>query len=80
MVAALWAELYGVAHIGSIRSLAAAVSVFGSALGPVSMGTLMDVGLSVEAVCLTFAGYCLAGTVLIWLALFRTRPRTALSA
>ena len=80
VVAALWAELYGVAHIGSIRSLAAAVSVFGSALGPVSMGTLMDVGLSVEAVCLTFAGYCLAGTVLIWLALFRTRPRTALSA
>ena len=77
VVAALWAELYGVAHIGSIRSLAAALSVFGSALGPVSMGTLMDLGLSAEAVCVAFAIYCLAGTVLIWMALFHVKsPRT----
>jgi len=71
VVAALWAELYGIAHIGSIRSLAAALSVFGSAFGPVTMGTMMDLGISAERVCIIFAAYCLAGTTLIWFALNR---------
>ena len=72
-VAALWAELYGIAHIGSIRSMAASVSVFGSALGPVTMGTLMDFGQSAERVCLLFAGYSVVGTILIHLALSSTK-------
>jgi MFS family permease len=41
-IIALWAEIYGLKHLGAIRSLAVAVSVFASALGPVAMGGLLD--------------------------------------
>jgi MFS family permease len=72
---ALWAELYGVANLGAIKSMATALSVFASALGPISMGGLMDLGLSV---CLLFAVYATVGAVLIVVALrvrrLRRRP------
>lgn len=64
-ISALWAELYGVTHLGAIKSLAAAISVFASALGPVSMGALMDAGVAIESVCLVFAGYCFVATALL---------------
>lgn len=61
-VTALWAEIYGVRHIGAIRSLVISVSVFASALGPLAMGVLMDFGVSVESVCGLFAVYAMAAT------------------
>ena len=64
-VSAMWAEMYGVKHLGAIRSLATAVGVFGTALGPVTMGSLMDWGLPIEHVCLIFAGYSVIGTGLM---------------
>ncbi|MBW2367635.1 MAG: MFS transporter [Deltaproteobacteria bacterium] len=67
-VSAMWAEVYGVAHLGAIKSLMAALSVFGTALGPVSMGSLMDKGLSMEQVCLLFAGYTVMGMGLMVIA------------
>ena len=70
---ALWPELYGVRHIGAVRSLAKPIALFGSALGPVIMGGLMDLGVSIEAVCLLFSGYCLLGTVSVFFAV-RERP------
>ena len=66
---ALWAELYGSANLGAIRSLVTALNVFASALGPVILGGLMDRGLSIEFVCILFAGYAVVGAVLISLAL-----------
>ena len=64
-VSALWPELYGVMHIGAIKSLAASFGVFGSALGPVIAGVLMDQGVSISTVCLLFSGYAAVGAVLI---------------
>ncbi|MDX1435038.1 MAG: MFS transporter [Gammaproteobacteria bacterium] len=64
-LSAMWAELYGVTHLGAIRSLAAAMSVFASALGPVAMGALMDSGVTIERVYLLFAAYCVLASVLI---------------
>lgn len=58
-VSALWAELYGAANLGAIRSLVTALGVLATALGPVFMGLLMDGGMSIEHVCMLFA----AGTV-----------------
>ncbi|MEM7043042.1 MAG: MFS transporter [Pseudomonadota bacterium] len=66
---ALWVELYGTAHLGAIRSTAAAISVFASALGPVLAGMLLDVGIPMETIGLGFAAYCLIATVLLLLAL-----------
>lgn len=64
-VTALWAEVYGVAHLGAIRALAVAISVFASALGPVVLGGLMDAGSTVETICLLFALYCLVASLLL---------------
>ena len=68
-MAAIWPELYGVKHIGSIRSIVTPVALFGSALGPIAMGGLMDIGISIEKVCLFFGYYCIFGTLCLWLAL-----------
>ena len=65
-VAAMWAELYGVGSIGAIKSLVTALAVLSSALGPVISGALMDHGVSIEKVCLYFAGYALAASVLLF--------------
>ncbi|MBO68713.1 MAG: hypothetical protein CL398_10425 [Acidiferrobacteraceae bacterium] len=69
IMAAIWPELYGVKHIGSIRSIVTPVALFGSALGPVVMGGLIDIGIPIERVCLLFGGYCIFGTFCLWFAL-----------
>ncbi len=81
-VSAMWAELYGVAHLGAIRSLTSAISVLASAMGPVSLGALMDLGVSIETGCLLFALYATIGTLLMGVALRLrvTRSRAATAA
>jgi len=79
-VAALWAELYGLDYLGAIKSLAMALSVFATALGPVVMGALMDLGVSIEGVCWLFAGYAALGAALIVAARLDARPQTRSSA
>ena len=69
---ALWAELYGAKHLGAIRSLASAIGVFASALGPVSAGLLLDEGVTMETIALGFAAYCLGATLLLVQALRST--------
>jgi MFS family permease len=65
-VNALWAELYGTAYIGAIRSLAMALMVFGSAVSPIIFGRLLDLGLSPEALAVACAIYAaLAGMLFI---------------
>ncbi len=73
-VVAMWAEMYGVRHIGAIKSMASATMVFASALGPPFMGVLIDAGVGMDVICLIFAAYAAAGTGLIWAAL-RGVPR-----
>ncbi len=63
---AMWAELYGIRHIGAIKSLSSAISVFATALGPPFMGVLIDAGVAMNAICLIFALYTIVGTALIW--------------
>jgi sugar phosphate permease len=61
--AALWAELYGTRHIGSIKALAHAVMVFASAAGPGLIGVIIDVGVDFPSQAPYFAvivlGICL---------------------
>ena len=69
VISALWAELYGVGHIGAIKSLSASAMVLSSAIGPVLMGWLADLGVPLSTVCLYFATYTAAAAVLVVLAL-----------
>jgi MFS family permease len=71
-VSAMWAEIYGVTNLGAIRSVSTSLSVFASALGPVTVGGLMDLGVSIERTCLLFAAYTVTGTVLMVIALARS--------
>ena len=64
-VSAMWAELYGLSHLGAIRAMATALSVFGSAVGPVIMGAMIDAGMSISAVLYWFAAYVVLGAVLL---------------
>ena len=73
---ALWAEIYGVKNLGAIKSLYTSISVFASALGPLSMGILMDHGMSIETIFIIFATYCITTSGLLVIALRGYKPKT----
>ena len=62
---AFWAEFYGTANIGSIKALAAAVMVLGSAIGPGVTGLLIDLGVGLEQQFVAIAGYFALATVMM---------------
>lgn len=64
-VAAVWAEVYGLRHLGSIRSLVTSLSVLSSSMGPLVMGAALDAGVSIETICLLFALLCVGATGLM---------------
>ncbi len=64
LLGALWAEMYGVAHLGSIRSVAWALVVLASALAPVLFGYLLDAGIDVEAIARGCLGAAAAASLL----------------
>ena len=60
VIGSLWAELYGTAHMGAIRSLVTAIVVFASSLSPVLFGLLIDNGGTLtqllQMICALFIG------------------------
>ncbi len=60
---ALWAELYGVAHMGAICSFSTALMVFSSGMAPAVMGIALDSGFLIEGIALTSAIYCVFATM-----------------
>ena len=71
--AALWPECYGVRHLGSIKSLYWTFVVFASALGPVWLGSLVDLGYSFQQSVLTMVVYLLLATGLMVVGLRKFR-------
>lgn len=59
LLGALWAEMYGVLHLGSIRSFVWSLVVFASAIAPALFGWLLDAGVRIESI----AGGCVIATV-----------------
>ena len=56
---AVWPEIYGTAHLGSIRSSIVAAMVFATAAGPGLTGTLIDRGIRLPTQMTWFGVYCL---------------------
>lgn len=50
---ALWAEVYGTAHLGAIRSVIISAMVFATAIAPFTAGLAIDANLSVEQILST---------------------------
>lgn len=71
---AFWAEFYGSAHMGRIKAMAAAIMVFGTALGPGITGAAIDLGLGIEAQFAIIAGYFAFATVMMAIGVARARP------
>lgn len=58
VVGALWAEIYGTAHIGAIRALATSAFVLASAIGPGIAGGLIDIGVELDTQSFFYAAFC----------------------
>ena len=61
---ALFAELFGVEIIGTVRSLFTTVMVFSTALGPLSFGLLLDAGWYYSGLFWLSAG--VLGLIFLW--------------
>lgn len=72
--AAFWAEFYGTQHIGSIKALAAALMVLGSAIGPGLTGMAIDFGLGIETQYLLIAVYFIFASAMVFAGVTRARP------
>jgi MFS family permease len=71
---AFWAEFYGTKSIGSVKALAAAVMVLGSAIGPGITGLLIDYNVGLEIQFYWIAAYFALGTLVLWLGVRRYAP------
>ena len=76
---AFWAEFYGTANLGSIKAMAAAIMVFGSAIGPGLTGVAIDLGLGIETQYIFVAGYFVFTTVMMTIGVRRARPLLSLT-
>jgi len=73
---ALWPELYGVTHLGAIRSVTVSAAVLATAAGPGITGSLIDLGITVPQQMTWIGAYCLAAAlVMTSVALFLRRRR-----
>ncbi len=75
---AFWAEFYGTAHLGSIKAMAAAVMVLGSAIGPGLTGLGIDLGLGIETQFVLIAGYFVFASVMMTVGVLRARAALTL--
>jgi len=73
---ALWPEVYGLAHLGAVRSLTVSAAVLATAAGPGLTGTLIDRGTSLPTQMIFFGIYCLLVVVALTLASAVLRRRS----
>jgi MFS family permease len=71
---AFWAEFYGTKYIGSVKALAAAVMVLGSAIGPGITGLLIDYNVGLEIQFYWIAAYFALATLVLWLGVRKYAP------
>ena len=68
-LSALWAELYGPQYLGAIKSTIGAIGVFATALGPVTIGVLLDLQVSFAMLCSVLIAMCLGASASIYVGL-----------
>lgn len=65
---AIWPEVYGTRHLGSIRSVTVALMVLSSAMGPGVSGLLIDAGVSYLGQIFVMGVYCVCiASLMLWL-------------
>ncbi|MCA1795516.1 MAG: MFS transporter, partial [Desulfobacteraceae bacterium] len=61
---AVWAERYGLMHLGAIRAMTQAIMVLSTAIAPVLLGSLLDFGMGVTALSISMAAAVLVASFL----------------
>ena len=62
MFGAIWPEVFGTKHLGSIRALIMAMMVFSTAVGPGLTGYLIDIGVPYSYQIMCMGLYCIAAS------------------
>ena len=65
LVSSLWAEIYGVKYLGSIKALTGALMVFSTALATTVFGLLIDFGHSIESISIICAIYVVISIAIV---------------
>jgi MFS family permease len=71
---AFWPDAYGTRNLGALRSMATAVMVFASAVGPGATGYLIDLGVDFRDQLLGMAALSIAACVTSGFAMWRLAP------
>ncbi|OOF01991.1 hypothetical protein BZG80_13750 [Salinivibrio sp. MA440] len=61
----LWAEMYGVSHIGAIRSLVTGMMILSTALAPWIFGVMIDIGWTLDEVAYALIGLIFSFSLLL---------------
>ncbi|MTI16733.1 MFS transporter [Rhodobacteraceae bacterium RKSG542] len=72
---AIFAEMYGTAHIGSIRSVVSVSTVLSSALPPAVVGILIDRGIGIELQFFWLSGLCAVSAAFLFCVLPKLRQQ-----
>jgi len=70
-----WAEFYGTKHLGSIKSVATAIMVFGSAIGPALTGWFIDRGVNFDHQMPWMSGFIIFAACLCAFTVYRARRK-----
>ncbi|ALH83145.1 MFS transporter [Sphingopyxis macrogoltabida] len=79
MFGVIWPEVYGTAHLGSIRALVVSGMVLATAVGPGLTGALIDQGITLPQQLWWMALWCVVATGALVLAARMIRSRTGQS-
>jgi len=70
----IWAEIYGVKYIGSIKALTTALMVFATAFGSALFGLLIDNGFTIEKIAFISGVYILFSILMLFLVRKKLNP------
>ena len=71
----IWAEIYGVKYIGSIKALTTALMVFSTAFGTALFGFLIDNEFSIEQIALISSAYITFSIILLFFVKNKLNPK-----
>lgn len=77
---AFWAEFYGTKHIGSIKAMATAIMVLGSAIGPGLTGAFIDMGIGLETQFVWVGAFFAFATAMMVIGIGRAKRELAATA
>ncbi|MHA1597706.1 MAG: MFS transporter, partial [Alphaproteobacteria bacterium] len=66
VVNAMWAEVYGVAHLGAIKAMMVSMMVFATAVSPIAVGMMLDGGIVFTTIVM-LAAACVGGSVVLFM-------------